>query len=219
MNPVFPGSPEHIAIVETWTRGWAVAREVPSVPVWENGGLKTEVGWADQKTRYVFPYFNDDFVQLMKVIKEPWVSLKTYADPEDVKRVLQHRWVIQQVGYMMTYTGLPAIIKPELQKEYILDITEKESVIIVKVVTLNGEQASIGRTAIINDYVIYDRVETNALHQRKGLASVVMRTLEAIAASRGKTKGILVATDQGKKLYETLGWKLHSLYTSVVIPG
>ncbi|WP_346320326.1 GNAT family N-acetyltransferase [Chitinophaga sp. YIM B06452] len=65
---------------------------------------------------------------------------------------------------------------------------------------------------------IYDRIETAPLHRRKGLATIVLKKLEDLAMSRAKTKGLLVATQAGKVLYEALGWKLYSAYTSIVIP-
>jgi hypothetical protein len=46
-----------------------------------------------------------------------------------------------------------------------------------------------------------------------------MKALEAIARKAGATQGVLVATSDGRALYEALGWQLHSLYTTAVIPG
>lgn len=46
-----------------------------------------------------------------------------------------------------------------------------------------------------------------------------MKELEKIALSKGVSKNFLVATEQGKSLYESLGWELYSLYTSIVIPS
>ncbi|WP_288375666.1 GNAT family N-acetyltransferase, partial [uncultured Chryseobacterium sp.] len=60
---------------------------------------------------------------------------------------------------------------------------------------------------------------TEKNHQRKGLATFLLKELEKIALSRGVTNNLLVATEEGKLLYETLGWKLYCLHTSVVIPA
>jgi hypothetical protein len=46
-----------------------------------------------------------------------------------------------------------------------------------------------------------------------------MHELEKIAVSNGIHNNFLVATEQGKSLYETMGWELYSSYTSIVIPG
>jgi predicted GNAT family acetyltransferase len=82
----------------------------------------------------------------------------------------------------------------------------------------NTEQAAIGRLIVVDDVAVYDRVITEEEHRRKGLASIVLAKLEEIALSKGVSNNFLVATQQGKLLYESLGWKLYSSYTSIVIP-
>ena len=89
----------------------------------------------------------------------------------------------------------------------------------VNILTDSGDIAASGRLVFVNDLVIYDRIETAAAHRRKGLATIVLKTLESLAISRRKTQAVLVATEAGKALYETLGWTLYSEYTSVVIPA
>jgi hypothetical protein len=46
-----------------------------------------------------------------------------------------------------------------------------------------------------------------------------MKQLEQIALSKEVSQNFLVATEEGKSLYESLGWELYSLYTSIVIPS
>jgi len=45
-----------------------------------------------------------------------------------------------------------------------------------------------------------------------------MHKLEKIALAKGIKQNVLVATEEGKGLYTSLGWDLFSLYTSIVIP-
>ena len=89
----------------------------------------------------------------------------------------------------------------------------------MKIITENGEFASIGRVVIVGDLAIYDRIFTESNHQRKGLATMVMKELEQIALSKGVFKNFLVATEEGRPFYQSLGWELYSLYTSIVIPS
>jgi GNAT superfamily N-acetyltransferase len=86
-----------------------------------------------------------------------------------------------------------------------------------QVLTANGDVASIGRVAFTGEFAIYDRIETRKDHRRRGLATVVMHTLQRIAFARSRARGVLVATADGRALYEGLGWHLHSLYTTVGI--
>ena len=48
---------------------------------------------------------------------------------------------------------------------------------------------------------------------------MVMIELDQIALSKGVFKNFLVATEEGRPFYQTLGWELYSLYTSIVIPS
>jgi len=89
----------------------------------------------------------------------------------------------------------------------------------VKAVAENGEQASIGRVSLTDDVAVYDRIVTEVKHQRKGLASFLLKELEKIALSKGFFNNLLVATEEGRLLYETLGWKVYCLHSSIVIPN
>ena len=55
-------------IVEKWLKGWALSRNL-SLPTKYKSGFKLDVGYEDQKARYVFPEVNSDFVQLAKSIE------------------------------------------------------------------------------------------------------------------------------------------------------
>lgn len=82
-----------------------------------------------------------------------------------------------------------------------------------------NKEAAIGRLIIIDGIAFYDRIVTEEKHRRKGLAKKIMAVLEDIALSEGIQHNFLVATEQGRLLYESLGWTLYSVYTSVVIPS
>ncbi|WP_142682755.1 GNAT family N-acetyltransferase [Chitinophaga polysaccharea] len=203
-------------IVEKWLKGWALSRGLP-LPVKSGSGFRVEVGWPGQKARYVFPNFTNEFTDLANTIIEPWVFLKVCAPPDAIKNILPSAWVLQPPGFMMTCFTPMSPCKRGLADEYKLEVKNEVPVSIAKVLTINGDIAAIGRLVFVDDFVIYDRIETDALHRRKGLATIIMKTLENIAVSRKKTNGVLVATEAGKALYESLGWTLYAPYTSVVI--
>jgi GNAT superfamily N-acetyltransferase len=98
-----------------------------------------------------------------------------------------------------------------------LEFDNYNSTYVVKIITQDNETASIGRVVIVDDLSVYDRILTDNQHQRKGLASFLMKELEKIAISHGVFKNLLVATEEGKSLYQSLGWEMYSLYTSIVI--
>lgn len=204
-------------IIENWLKAWSMSRELP-LPVKFKSGLRVDVGLEKQKTRYVFTELNNDFIQLSKDIDEPWVFLKVCSSPSEVKLHVSKKWVVQPQGYMMSCFDSMTIANVGLHKDYKLEITNHNSTFIVRVVTKKGELASIGRVILVDDLAVYDRILTNDSHKRKGLATFLMKELEKIALSKGISKNFLVATEEGKSLYESLGWKFYSLYTSIVIP-
>jgi GNAT superfamily N-acetyltransferase len=205
-------------VVEKWLKAWCLSRELP-LPVSFKSGLKVDVGYEKQKTRYVFPELNDDFIQLSKHIDEPWVFLKVCASPDEIKNHIPEKWIIQPQGYMMS-SLLPMNIKnTKLHSDYKVEYSTYNSTFVVNIATQNGESASIGRVVLVDDLAVYDRISTDDNHRRKGLASFLMKELENIALSKGISKNFLVATEEGKSLYESLGWQVYSLYTSIVIPG
>lgn len=61
---------------------------------------------------------------------------------------------------------------------YQVEYGQYNSTFMVKIVAENGEQASIGYVALIDDLAVYDRIVTEKNHQRKGLASFLLKELE-----------------------------------------
>lgn len=204
-------------VVETWLKGWSLARQLP-LPIADHGGFRVEVGWPDQLRRYVFPTLCPGLFHFANTIIEPAVFLKVCAPAALLRPVLPPRWVIQRPGFMMTRM-LPAR-QPGLQlpEGYTLSVETAPAGPSAVIYASNKEIAASGSLAIVDDYIIFDRIETSPAHQRRGLGRAVMTTLAREAVSRGRKKAILVATPAGKALYETLGWKMYSLYTTAVIP-
>jgi GNAT superfamily N-acetyltransferase len=82
----------------------------------------------------------------------------------------------------------------------------------------DGELAASGRVGVIGDVAIYDRIRVQDAHQRRGLGRALMIALGKVADRAGASRWVLVATPEGRALYETLGWELHSPYTTAFIP-
>jgi GNAT superfamily N-acetyltransferase len=205
-------------VVQAWVKGWSLARETPP-PVAEADGWRVDVGWPQQRVRYVFSRYSKRLQGLADTIVEPWIFLKVCAAPEVVQMLLPPRWIVQPLGFMMVYTARDREQDVSLLNVYTLDLTEAPTVTVARVRTADGEIASIGRVVFVDDFAIYDRIETHEDHRRRGLASALMNRLQSVALARAKRRGVLVATADGRVLYETLGWHLHSPYTTAVIPG
>ncbi|RKE47096.1 GNAT family N-acetyltransferase [Sphingobacterium detergens] len=204
-------------ILEKWLNAWSLSRELP-LPTKFKSGYKVDVGYEKQKARYVFRELNNDFIKLSETINETWVFLKVCASPKEIKNKLSEKWVIQPQGYMMSCISPMNIPNKRLPDGYEIEFDGYNSTTVVKIVTKDGELACIGRLVIVDDLAVYDRISTEENHKRKGLATFLIKELERIALSKNVHRNFLVATEQGKLLYQSLGWKICSLYTSVVIP-
>ena len=204
-------------IVEAWITGWTLARDTPP-PVPDSGGFRVDVGWPQQKVRYVFPDLSEGLRRLASSIVDPWIFLKACASPEAMRDVLPSRWALQPLRIMMTCSGPLRADEAVLPEGYTLDLTEHRSVSTTTVRTANDEVAAIGHVVTVGGFAIYDQIETHADHRRRGLGRAVMKALERIARAQGAIQGVLVATNEGRALYETLGWRAHSPYTTAVIP-
>lgn len=202
-------------IIKKWLTAWSLSRQLPS-PEQYKSGFMVNVGYEKQKTRYVFPECNGDFIELAETINEPWIFLKVCASFDEFKNKIPDRWIVQPQGYMMYCTSIMKFTDKNLPYEYRFEYQQYDSTFVVHIMR-NNEVASSGRIVFVDDLAVYDRISTEKDHRRKGLASLLMKELEKIALSEGFSMNFLVATEEGKKLYESLGWKLYSVYTSIVI--
>jgi hypothetical protein len=126
--------------------------------------------------------------------------------------------VIQPQGYMMSCFQPMDIPKVTLPNDFKIEYENYNSTFVVKIFTQKNELASIGRVVLVEDVAVFDRISTEEYFRRKGLATFVMKELENIAFSKGVFKKVLVATEEGKFLYQSLGWEIYTFYTSIVIP-
>ncbi|MGW2009169.1 GNAT family N-acetyltransferase [Streptomyces nigrescens] len=62
--------------------------------------------------------------------------------------------------------------------------------------------------------VVFDMIGTEPAHQRRGLGRAVMAALAGRAVERGARQGVLVASPDGRALYEAMGWRLRSPVTA-----
>lgn len=203
-------------ILKKWLTAWSLSRELP-LPTAFKSGFKVEVDDTKQKERYVFSELNEDFIQLSNTINEPWIFLKACASPEEIKNHVSEKWTLQPQGYMMMCSYPMVFPNRHLGTEYRLEFDSYNSTFVVRILTQNNEEAAIGRVVLVDDIAVYDRIITDSNHRRKGLATIIIRELEKIAISKNITKNFLVATEDGKQLYQSLGWEVHSPYTSIVI--
>jgi len=214
-------TPTHLDIFSAWSRGWALTREV-AAPVVHADGLRIEVGMPRQLRRYVFPQASHALHRLGETIFQPWVYLKACATSDELRALLPARWQMQDAHYLMTCGDATFAGSRALAPGYMLridDVARRTRQAHVAVVAEDGSLAASGHLALDERFAIYDRIITEPAHQRRGLGRVVMHALQALARAHGRRANALVATAQGRALYESLGWRLHAPWATAVIPG
>ncbi|MFD7130027.1 GNAT family N-acetyltransferase [Streptomyces sp. NPDC059894] len=224
-------------IVRAWVDGWAVSRGA-CPPVRESWGFTIHVGQAAHVSRHVLARLGDDVEEgvVRKVadgVTGAGVWLKVFQDPAVTAGWLgSDWWVDPDPGWLMT---LPLRTATEGEPRsgpaeagagpggapdgYRLRAWTRGGVTRVMVAAPDGSFAARGQVAPTGATAVVDHVETAPGHRRRGLGSVVMRTLTAAAAAEGAETGVLVGTPAGRALYESLGWTVVAPLTSAKFLG
>lgn len=205
------------ALVEIWARAWALTREVaPPCPV--PGGWRIEVGLPDQVRRFVYPSPAAVVAERARSIDTPFTFLKVASSADAVQPLLPAGWEIGPPGFMMTATPTAAPAFDE-NRGYRLSLEPIGGhVTLATITTQHGELAASGRIGLVGDVGSFDRIVTQEAHQRRGLGSALMAALGSVANVAGAKRWVLVATPEGRALYEKLGWAVHAPYTTAFIP-
>ncbi len=199
-------------LVRRWQAGWSASRGWTRV-VDDNGILTVRIGEEDRAMEFVV-LDPDGHPERIKRAAElaydtkgtAWVTLAT-QDREGTEDALMDLGldVEGDPEWLMT---IELARQPSLQlhPRYAL-VSELEENVIVTRATLHGAVASSGRMAVVGTDAVADRIETDPAHRRRGLGSAVMAALVEAAEARGATRGILIASRDGQRLYRSLGWK------------
>ncbi|GHD09678.1 hypothetical protein GCM10010313_30700 [Streptomyces violarus] len=206
------------ATVQAWVDGWIVSRGA-APPVTEPWGCTIDVGAIGHVTRHVFGATGDDLDEtavrkVAAAVTGAGVWLKAFRDPSVVADWLDDSWWIDpEPGYLMT-VPLTADDTPDVPDGYRLRTWSRGGVTRVLVAAPDGSLAARGQIAPTGATAVADQIETAPEHRRRGLGSLVMRTLQSAARRQGARTGVLAGTPAGRGLYEALGWEAVALLTS-----
>jgi GNAT superfamily N-acetyltransferase len=205
-------------LVAVWTAGWARSRGLmPPEP--RSGGWYVRVGLPEQKARYVLPAVDPEALRsLADRIKEPALFLKICAPRDQVSPLLPDAWRIGPARSFMAVSAAAMERSTSIPAGYQLAFRKEAWGLLATVRDEGGAVAAHGRLVVEQDWAIFDRIETDEAHRRRGLATLVMRGLQSKAFKAGARGGLLVATIEGERLYASLGWAILSHYTSAAIP-
>jgi len=70
----------------------------------------------------------------------------------------------------------------------------------------DGIRAADARMAVTGRDAITDKVATEPAHRRRGLGATLMSALAERAVRSGADTGLLIAADEGRRLFEAMSW-------------
>ncbi|MFD0276050.1 GNAT family N-acetyltransferase [Kitasatospora sp. NPDC127111] len=207
-------------VVRSWVDGWIVSRSA-APPVVEPWGYTIDVGVSGHVTRHVLDATGDavreaDVRKVAGAVRAEGTWLKVFADPAAVAPWLGPDWWIDpEPGYLMTTPLTPApahrLTAPD---GYRLRTWTRGGVIRALVTAPDGALAARGQIAPTGATAVVDQIETSPGHRRRGLGSLVIRTLTTAAHDQGAQTGVLAGTPDGHALYTALGWHTLAPLTS-----
>nr|WP_223184353.1 GNAT family N-acetyltransferase [Streptomyces sp. CBMA152] len=90
---------------------------------------------------------------------------------------------------------------------YEREVRTEGAVTVVSLYDSSGEVAARGTIAVVGADAVADRIETDAAHRRRGLGRAMMSALAEAAVAQGARTGLLIASEEGQRLYSSLGWR------------
>lgn len=202
-------------LVFAWQAAHSIARQSPP-PVHDRGGFRVDTRSEKETRRWVFTQLCDGLRELGAEIAAPRHFLKLCGTGEELGSVLPVRWELQPANYFMTDTSAGGDARA-LPDGYRLEFHHAGPLARATVIAPDGSLAASGCAAETADVFVYDRIETSPDHRRKGLGNAVMRALRS-AKKSPLTLQLLVATEEGRGLYASLGWTVIAPLAAATIP-
>lgn len=197
-----------------WVAGWVVSRGSPQT-VAEPWGLRVELGAPGHIARLML--LDADGVAITALagsVTAPTTSIKGFMESEDLASLLTPDWTPDPPEVLMTAALRPAAVP--VAGDYRLAVNRAGAVTYARVTTGGGSAVARGQAVVTGETCVFDQVETEPGHRRRGLGSAIMAGLTTTAIDLGAVTGILGATVQGRALYETLDWKVAGPLSSFV---
>ena len=199
--------------LEAWLSARSVARGLP-LPVPDYGGFRVDTMSDEEIARWVFPTTGAGLHTLAHTITEPRHLLKLCGGSDELRAALPPTWGLHAQRYFMRAIGKPSARR--LPDGYVIEVKHAGAVLEVRIMSETGDLAASGFAAETGGVFVYDQIVTQPEHRRRGLGHVLMRTLHDARQHPGNPE-LLVATEDGRALYETIGWKTISPYSTASI--
>ncbi|KQT94111.1 hypothetical protein ASG49_04150 [Marmoricola sp. Leaf446] len=201
-------------MVRAWVAGWACSRDLPPAEEVAEGVLRTPVGAPGREVELLVldadrhPRRTDVAARASWDERDPWVTVPTTDPGRVADRLAEHGLATADVPEWLMTRSLAASPAAPLPPGYTATTSRPgPHRAEVGITAPHGSPAAWGQVGLVRAVAVPDRISTVAAHRRRGLGSVVMGLLGDAAVEAGADRGVLVASDEGRRLYLTLGWE------------
>jgi GNAT superfamily N-acetyltransferase len=178
--------------------------------------MRVETCLPNETRRYVFAGPGPGLQEVASSTRAMRTFIKMCGSGDQLLALVPSRWQLQPGGYLMTHAGARDVLHAP-GPGYQIEVLQQGRVIAARVYSEDGSIAASGYAVEHGGTFVYDRIATHAAHRRRGLGRAVMLALGSMQRS-GMTQRVLVATEEGRALYSTLGWTVRSPYSTIAIP-
>lgn len=202
-----------------WASGYCAARGYAQpVATATPPALRFDVGKPDQAARFILRDASGEAAAAaFAAIDTPHVYVDLAAPRGTILPHIPPRWRPRDPMWLMA-AGTDALPVSDPAPDFAIEIDESPHRFEAVARHADGSLAARGVLGIHGTIAVYDQIVTEPQFGRRGLGSAIMAELGRLAVRRGIAEWLLVATADGKALYERLGWTLRSDIVSVISP-
>lgn len=188
-----------VALVDRWVTGWSTSRQMPRRRDGD-GWLVDVAAETRSQERIAVVSSLAEIRRLVAATTAPdvWLTLVGELDAS-ARGAVAGLDAVTTDECMMTAPIRPGAVPAQVAIDHDGSVAHAR-------IDVDGKPAARGQVAVGAGDAVFDRIETFPAFRRRGLGRLIMTGLTAWAAGHDATTGLLMASDSGRRLYETLGW-------------
>ena len=204
------------ALVAAWLTARSLARALPP-PIRDAGGLRVDTATETELSRWIFGAPSDAIRALTAKLSAPNYAVKLAASRDVLADHIAPGWHVESEHCMMVVDRAePHALR--LPESYQWLERSDGPVTHLRILASDGQLAASGYAAQCDGVFIYDRIVTVPGHRRRGLGAALMARL-GMAKRAADAFEIQTASDAGKALYLTLGWRVYVPWSTALFTG
>ncbi|GHJ47175.1 hypothetical protein Cs7R123_45170 [Catellatospora sp. TT07R-123] len=208
-----------------WVHGWVAARSLPA-PEDLGDGWRVLCHQPGRDIEIFARHADHDPASVARLAarvadtaQTTWLTVPT-TRPEQTASLLQdHGLTLLKRNEQLMTADLRAQAHHDVPAPYRLHLEPSASGLYVEVRDPAAEVAARGAVGLTRDGAVIDRILTWPDHRRRGLANAVMSALADGALRQGIGSGLLIASEDGQRLYTALGWTAAAHVLIATAPG